>query len=347
MGFSRATKMQAKGRVAFVGPPGSGKTWDALTWATAIAPNGRIALIDTENASASKYADLFTFDTLVLESFSPRSYIAAIEEAEAGGYEVLIIDSLSHAWVGRDGVLAMVDNATARSTSKNAFTSGWREVTPEHNALVEALVRCKCHLIVTMRSKTDYVIEEINGRKIPRKVGLAPVQREGLEYEFDLVAEIDCEHKMIVTKSRCSKLADGVWNKPDTKPATIFRDWLSDGAAVPTRTPAPSRSPNGNGATVPADPTSFGEYGDLMDDDRFEEAVMNELKRRSFTDDDCTEAKAQACRMKNVAGLGAFPMKSRHEFLTAIRAGFMDQYKQQPTEPKQTTRRPARAAAGK
>jgi hypothetical protein len=104
---------------------------------------------------------------------------------------------------------------------------------------------------------------------------------------------------------------------------------------------------NGNGRTVPADPTSFGEYGDLMDDERFEEAVMNELKRRSFTDNDCTEAKAQACRMKNVAGLGAFPMKSRHEFLTAIRAGFMDQYKQQPTEPKQTTRRPARAAAGK
>jgi hypothetical protein len=99
--------------------------------------------------------------------------------------------------------------------------------------------------------------------------------------------------------------------------------------------------------TVPADVTSFGEYGDLMDDDRFEEAVMNELKRRSFTDNDCREAKAQACRMKNVAGLGAFPMKSRHEFLTAIRAGFMDQYKQQPTEPKQTTRRPARAAAGK
>lgn len=236
MPFVKATKQQAKGRIALIGVSGSGKSYTSLMWARAIAgPNGRIAVIDTEAGSASKYADEFQFDTLILESFSPRSYIAAIHEAEAGEYDVTIVDSLSHAWAGKDGVLAMVDNATARSKSGNAFTTGWREATPEHNNLVDALVRCSTHLIVTMRAKTEYVIEESNGRKMPKKVGMAPVQRDGLEYEFDLVGDMDTEHTLVVTKSRCRALADQVIRKPDEKPAEILRKWLTDGAIAPQK----------------------------------------------------------------------------------------------------------------
>lgn len=228
MSFVKATKEQAKARIALVGLSGSGKTWTGLLWARVLAGDtGRIAVIDTEAGSASKYADQYQFDTNVLENYSPRDYIAALHEAEKAGYDVLLIDSLSHAWMGKGGVLQIVDDATARSRSKNTFSEGWREATPEHNSLVDAMVRCKCHLIVTMRVKQDYVIEEVNGKKIPRKVGLAPVQRDGLEYEFDLVADMDLEHTLVVGKTRCSALDGKVHRKPDETLAITFKDWLN------------------------------------------------------------------------------------------------------------------------
>src|SRR5690606_34635021 len=107
-GFKKATKSQAKLRMAITGPSGSGKTYTALSVGT---PLGRIAVIDTERGSASKYADLFDFDVLELTEYNPRNYIEAIRAACAGGYDVLIIDSLSHAWSGQGGVLELVDRA--------------------------------------------------------------------------------------------------------------------------------------------------------------------------------------------------------------------------------------------
>jgi hypothetical protein len=229
--FQKATKTKAKARVALIGPPGSGKTWTALVIAKELG--AKIALIDTENASASKYADKFKFDTAVLKTFTPQSYIDTIHAGEAA-YDVLIIDSLSHAWAGKDGVLKLVDDATARSKSKNAFTTGWREVTPQHNALVDAIVQCDCHLIVTMRVKTDYVLDTADGKSTPRKVGLAPIQREGLEYEFDIVGDIDIDHQLIITKSRCFELADKVIRKPDHTLGKSIASWLSEGIDAPT-----------------------------------------------------------------------------------------------------------------
>src|SRR5580658_1444657 len=172
-------------RMGLIGPSGSGKTFTALKLATELGFE-RIGIIDTENRSARRYARCFShrFLSLELNHFSPRDYIAAIHAAEEAGLEVLIIDSLSHAWMGRGGVLEMVDQS-ARRQSRGGNTSsfnGWREVTPEHNRLVEALIQSQLHLIVTMRVKTDYVVEkdEKSGKSAPRKVGLAPVQREGL-----------------------------------------------------------------------------------------------------------------------------------------------------------------------
>src|SRR5690606_13915360 len=135
------------------------KTYTALQLAKGLAgPNDRIAVIDTENNSAALYADEFEFDVLNLDTFSPEVYIQAIRAAEAAGYDVLIIDSLSHAWMGKEGALEQVDKA-ARRYQGNTYAA-WRDVTPMHNALVEAMVRCKCHLIVTMRAKTEYVVEK-------------------------------------------------------------------------------------------------------------------------------------------------------------------------------------------
>lgn len=233
MAFQKATKKQAKGRMAIDGPSGSGKTFTALRVAKALAPNGRIAVIDTERGSASKYADLFEFDVCeIADDFHPHHYIAALKDAEAAGYEVVIIDSLSHAWEGAGGVLELTDKAAARSKAGNSYTA-WRETTPIHNQLINAMLQSRCHLIVTMRSKTEYVLQEDDrGKKIPKKIGMAPVQRAGMEYEFDVVVDMDLDHRGIVAKTRCNKLKDAVFTEPgENDLGKTFAAWLSDGSA--------------------------------------------------------------------------------------------------------------------
>lgn len=232
--IKKATKKSARGRVALVGVSGAGKTWDALTMARVLAgPSGRIVVIDTERGSASKYAGEselgVDFDVLELESFSPDTYAAAIRACEDAGASVVVVDSLSHAWMGKDGALEQVDKVAAQSKSRNSFDA-WRTVTPMHNHLVEAMLRCKAHLIVTMRAKSEYVIEQNDrGKSAPRKVGLAPIQRDGLEYEFDVVAEVDLlTHQVLVSKSRCSAIADAVVPKGQVvQLAETYRAWLS------------------------------------------------------------------------------------------------------------------------
>lgn len=230
--FRKAVKSQSKLRLALIGPSGSGKTYTALSVARGLGQ--KVAVIDTEHGSASKYADQFGFDVLELETFSPATYVQAIQAAEAAGYEVVVIDSLSHAWMGKDGALELVDKATARSKSGNSYTA-WREVTPQHNQMIDAIVRSKCHIVATMRAKTEYLQEkdDRSGKTVIRKVGLAPVQRDGMEYEFDLVGDIDHEHRLVVTKSRIASLADAVIPKPGAEFAATLRDWLNSGEAVP------------------------------------------------------------------------------------------------------------------
>ncbi len=271
--FRKAVKALRKARIALIGPSGSGKTYTALEIATGLAgPGGRIALIDTENASASLYADRFDFDTLNLDTFSPKVYTEAIRAAEEAGYDVIIIDSLSHAWAGKDGALEQVDKAAARAKG-NTFAA-WREVTPQHNALVDALVRCKAHVVVTMRAKTEYIVEkdEKTGRTTPRKVGMAPVQRDGLEYEFDIVADMDLEHRFIVSKSRMSDLADEVITRPTAELGERIRVWLEDGepvpepepAAIPTAAPSRSTEVPASQRTSRTNGSSNGDGGNLI-----------------------------------------------------------------------------------
>lgn len=228
--FKPASRKQSKLRLALVGVSGSGKTWTALKLARVLGK--RIAVIDSEHGSASLYAgDVADFDALDLESYAPRTYVQAINAAEAAGYDVIIVDSLSHAWAGKDGALEMVDKAAKRSQSGNSYTA-WRDVTPEHNALVDAMISCKAHLIVTMRAKTVHeLVEDSRGKKVPKKIGLAPIQREGLDYEFTLVAEMDLEHNFVVSKSRCTTLDGAVINRPDERVAETLLEWLNTGAA--------------------------------------------------------------------------------------------------------------------
>src|SRR5690606_25781283 len=145
---------------------------------------------------------------------------------------------------GKDGALEQVDRAAARSRSGNTFAA-WREVTPAHNKMVDTILRARLHVIATMRAKTEYIIEQVtrNGRTVhePRKIGLAPVQRDGLEYEFDVVADMDWDHRFIVSKSRASFLADAVLDKPGPELGEQIRAWLDTGeAAAPASAPSPA-----------------------------------------------------------------------------------------------------------
>lgn len=245
MAFTKATKRQSRLRMALGGPAGSGKTYTGLRLACALVAgtNGRVATIDTERGSASKYSDLFDFDVLELDSFHPQRYIDAIHEAGQAGYGALLIDSLSHAWMGVDGALQLVDNAKARSQSGNGFAA-WRDVTPLHNALVDAMLGAPLHLIATMRTKTEYVQEKDDkGRTVVRRVGLKPEQRDGMEYEFDVYGDLDHENRLIVGKTRCSALAGAVIPKPGDALAETLLTWLTAGEPEVPRTCAACDKP--------------------------------------------------------------------------------------------------------
>ncbi|MFF2954301.1 ATP-binding protein [Kitasatospora sp. NPDC057965] len=234
--FAPATREQAKARIALEGPSGSGKTYTALTLATTMSP--RVALIDTERGSASKYAaghsgSGFTFDTLQMSKYDPRDLVAALATAGQAGYGAVIVDSLTHFWSGTGGMLELVDAIGKRGGGGGNF-GGWKEARPFERAMIDALLAYPGHVIVTMRTKSEYVIEEDSrGKKQVRKVGTKAEQREGLEYEFDIVGDLDQENTLVVTKSRCPELSGAVINRPSADLATTVLTWLEDGTEVP------------------------------------------------------------------------------------------------------------------
>lgn len=240
--FQRATKARGLLRLAIMGPPGSGKTYSALAIAKGLVGDS-IAVVDSERGSASLYAGtVATFDVLELQTFEVERYIDALTAAGKGGFKCLIIDSLSHAWAGVGGLLERVDNIARRSKAGNSFTA-WRDVTPLHNQLVDAILAYPGHVIVTMRSKVEYVLEDDGrGKKAPRKVGMAPVQRDGLEYEFTVVLDMDSDNFGAVTKTRCPALHGQVIQKPGAQLAETLLAWLEDGAPMPEPTPEPAPS---------------------------------------------------------------------------------------------------------
>jgi len=244
--FKRAARQQKKLRLNIDGISGSGKTLGALRIARGLSPTGRIAVLDTENNSASLYAAEIAggYEVAPLTGdMRPREFTSGIHDAEEAGFDVIIVDSLSHAW---RGTLELVDRKTEASRSKNAFNEGWRAATPEHNALVDAILKSKAHVITTMRSKSEYVLEENEkGQKVPRKIGMAPVAREGAEYEYDVCLTLNADHKAVVSKTRCKLLDEQVIPLITEQLGAVLRVWLESGEAVivSTATPASEAAP--------------------------------------------------------------------------------------------------------
>lgn len=238
-GFKKATKAAARLRLGLIGPAGSGKTMTALRIAKGLG--GKIAVVDTERGSASLYSGErgLEFDVLELESYEVENFTQAIADAVAGGYSVLIIDSLSHAWAGKGGILEFVDKAGKRNQGGGNF-GAWRDATPRHNQLVDAILGAPLHVICTLRSKVEYVVENVGGRNQVRKVGLQPVQRDGLEYEFTVVGDVTQEHDLVVTKTRAAFLKDAVVREAGEDLGRQLATWLAEGAAPPKADPRPS-----------------------------------------------------------------------------------------------------------
>ena len=226
MEFRKAERRKAKLRLGITGPAGSGKTYGALLIAFGLG--GRIAMIDTENGSGDLYSALGDYDICSISApFSVQKYIDAIKTAESANYDIIIIDSLSHAWAGEGGLLDM-QGKIADTGKKNNYAA-WREVTPLHNKLIDTMLSSKCHIIATMRSKTDYIqVENDKGKFEIRKVGLAPVQREGMEYEFGVVFDLGINHIVNVSKDRTS-LFDGEVFKLSKETGQVLKKWLDDG----------------------------------------------------------------------------------------------------------------------
>ena len=228
MELRQATRKQAKIKMALQGPSGSGKTYSALLLAFGITGDwNKIAIIDTENHSADLYAHLGNYNVLPLSKpFSPERYIEAIEICEKAGMDVIILDSITHEWDGSGGVLDI-----HQAMMGNSFTN-WSKVTPRHNAFVQRFLQSGCHIIATIRTKQDYVLSEKNGKMVPEKVGLKGVTREGMDFEFTLVFDLDIKHMASASKDRTGLFMDKPESTITSEVGQRILQWCTTGKSI-------------------------------------------------------------------------------------------------------------------
>lgn len=226
----KAERKKAKVRIGIVGASGSGKTYSALQIAFGLG--GKIGLVDTEYGSGELYSALGDYDVITLEApYEVARYRGAIRAFEEAGYDTIILDSISHAWAGEGGLLHKQGKMEDSGRYKNSFAT-WREITPDHNALIDEMLNSPCHIIATMRAKTEYTLDkDEKGRSVPRKIGLAPVQREGMEYEFTVVLDVSEKHYATSSKDRTG-LFDGKIFVPNKATGEELLHWLESGVDV-------------------------------------------------------------------------------------------------------------------
>lgn len=226
MELKKAQKKKVKLRIGLSGASGFGKTYSALLLAYGMINDWtKIAVIDTENESASLYSDLGEYNTLVLQApYSPERYVEAIKICENSGAEVIIIDSITHEWDGAGGCLDI-------HMQLGGQFNHWAKVTPRHKAFIDAILQSKCHVLTTVRRKQDYdMVKNDKGKTEPIKVGLKEVTREGFEYELTLNMELINDSHL----ARASKDRTGIFmNKPEqiitTETGKKLMDWANSG----------------------------------------------------------------------------------------------------------------------
>jgi len=226
MELKKATRKKVKLRLGMSAVSGGGKTMSALLLAYGMTNDwSKIAVIDTENGSASLYSHLGDFNSIDLTApFSPERYIQAIKTCEDAGMEVIILDSITHEWDGKGGILDISNSMTG-----NSFTN-WAKLTPRHDAFINAMLQSKCHIISSVRRKQDYeMTKDQQGKTKVEKAGLKEITREGFEYELTLNFNIEINHQATASKDRTGLFMDqpGFVITPDTGRKLI--EWCNDG----------------------------------------------------------------------------------------------------------------------
>ena len=214
--------------MALLGPSGSGKSMSALLAAYGLTNNWcKVAVIDTENHSAELYSHLGHYNVVnIAAPYTPEKYIDAIKLCEQSQMEVIILDSISHEWEGSGGILDIHSNMAG-----NSFTN-WGKITPRHNAFIQAMLQSRCHIIGTIRSKQDYVLNEKNGKMIPEKVGLKGVTREGMDYEFTLVFDLDIKNNVTTSKDRTGLFTGKPEFKISPDTGKLIAEWCNSGEDI-------------------------------------------------------------------------------------------------------------------
>lgn len=231
MAFQKAKREQIWAKILLNSPSGGGKSYSALRLATGMARKcgSRVAAIDTENGRIRYYANEFDFDDMQLaEPYSPEKCIEAIDEAVKAGYKVLVVDSISHEW---NFCLDLVNNMPG----SNSYTK-WKSVTPRHNAFMEKILQAPIHIIATVRGKDEYVLEDTNGKKVPKKVGLGYTQRDGAEFNYTVTLNLDqSTHRFSATKDNTHLFEDRYDVLTEADGEAIY-DWANSGEVPAPKT---------------------------------------------------------------------------------------------------------------
>lgn len=287
----KAEKRQVKLKLGIQGPSGSGKTWGALGLAKNLWPDAKVLVLDTENESASLYADSFDFDTIPLDPpFESSRYQACIDYAVENKYDVLIIDSVTHQWDGEGGILRRKEEMDRRPNANS--WANWAAFTPEHTAFVESIKQAPIHIIATMRTKQEYSADKNDkGKTKITKMGMAPIQREGFDYEFTIVFDVQMDHKAEISKNRTGLFEGKPVDLADKKVADKLRAWLDRGKAIEVpAAPAPQAAagpvPVKTNGHAPAQPVAAKVNEWALTGDRLACFVYGVQKRKTKKDAD-------------------------------------------------------------
>jgi len=233
MGFKKAVRENIWVKVCLIAPSGGGKSYSTLRMAEGFSKalkdkdgeEHRVAYIGTEKSRDKYYANEFDYDLdQISKDYSPEKYIDKIEDALENGYDIIVVDSISHEWVGTGGCLEIHSKMPG-----NTYTN-WNKVTPRHNKLMDLILDCDAHVIVTVRGKDKYVMEEVNGRQTVSKKNLGYQQRDDFEYLFTLSLNIDKDTHVFTNLKDNTHLFEDRNNDVITeKDGSKLIEWASSG----------------------------------------------------------------------------------------------------------------------
>lgn len=314
--FTKAVRKAAKLKLAITGPSGSGKTTGALRLARGlVGDSGKIAVIDTENRSASLYSDITEFDVLNLEApFEHAKFSEAIEAAASHGYDCVIIDSASHLW---EAILAYKDKLDRRGG--NSYTN-WSEAGGKFKEVIDCLLGADLHVISCLRSKMEHAVEKDDrGKTTIRKVGMAPIMRDGIEYEFTCVLDLDMQHQAVSSKDR-TRMFDGRIIEVTEEVGKQLAAWL-DGA---TGVEAPKAKPAATSVVAKTDDSATAEVAkkeeapvDPEEGKKLRAKIDQAWKALSKSDADIPKACKYACG-KEYSSFGGLSVAALQKLLLKL-----------------------------